>query len=561
MSDSDMPEAFPDFVSGPTGDATPDEDIRRSDQAENPSNTVFKYIGHGHRWYDPVYIVLQFFQYSRLGRRLPTGWRRRFYYMSNYLVQFNAVQRMRAGGGSKLDGPLNLPEDEHVTIPGIWVVDYFPPSLIDDLDKAIRHNHWDFRPHIGMGESNKEELTSSRRGQGRAWWRITDIAQPRNGHGGANDGRGKLPREFSAVELKGVPIGEGITAVIAFFPLSKSGSAIVDEVWHDAHEPALARSNDRLVVAEDKRWVAFRQTQAARAKLHGLARTWLQSRCPGAFAQSQEEQPVMDFLLLDQFDPFVGENVDRETEDCMRALGLTESKMTWQTSLELPGLLLERSNPEFTPALQGGRTWALWGNRDSTMAKNLDFKHYGISDQSSALAHYVDDRMGDLVVRLGLSEFLDLLKAESALMRDGARTQHGKFGRKDLERLRRRFLTASLDFSSIELDVRQYNSRRWRDREALFVLDYTPWMRRSDEEAGCKTPKPVQVNKVLRKRQNKAARDLVVFDRSYREILSTVASIGASIDAFKIQRYAVWIAVSSAILALVSLLVSLSRSF
>lgn len=237
------------------------------------------------------------------------------------------------------------------------------------------------------------------------------------------------------------------------------------------------------------------------------------------------------------------------------ALGLTESHVTWRTSAELPGLLLEQSRQGFTSGIRE-RTWALWGNRDAVIAQGADLGGYG-SDLNSALAHYVDSRMGDFVVRLGLSEFLELLKAESATMRDSARAHHGRFGRRDLKRLRQRFLTASLDFSSIERDVKQYNSRRWRDREAWFVLDYTPWLRRQDADAGRKPFKPIQVNKDLRKGQNKAARDLVAFDRSYREILSTVASLGASIDAYKVQRYAIWIAIGSAIVAVATLWFSL----
>lgn len=262
----------------------------------------------------------------------------------------------------------------------------------------------------------------------------------------------------------------------------------------------------------------------------------------------------MDLLVLTQFDPSSGERPDRETEDRLRALGLTESGVTWQTSSELPGFLLEKVRPPFVPILQE-RTWALWGNR-STIAAGKDLSRYGFDDEGG-IANYVDDHMSDFVVRLGLSEFLELLKAESANMRDSARAHHGKFGRRDLKRLRQRFLTASLDFASIQRDVQQYNSRRWREREAWFILDYAPWIRRQDNEAGRKPFKPVPVNKDLRKRQNEAAKDLVAFDRSYREILSTVASLGASIDAFKVQRYAIWIAMASVIVALVTLWISL----
>ncbi|WP_395405557.1 hypothetical protein ACHMXB_21315 (plasmid) [Arthrobacter sp. UC242_113] len=390
---------------------------------------------------------------------------------------------------------------------------------------------------------------------GPSWWRIADISTREAGFGFPDGYQERLPKEFRAIELKGVPIGEGLTAVVAYFHLSEWGSASVDEVWHAEHRPALARTKGRLVVAEGEKWTAFRQTQAARDKLHAAARDWMSLHCPGAFVKSKEHQPAMDLVLLDQFDPSSGERSDRQTDDWMRALGLTESRVTWRTSGELPGLLLEQSRHGLTPGIEE-RTWALWGNRNASIAQGVDLRGYG-TDPIFALANYVDGRMGDFVVRLGLSDLLELLRAESAMMRDSARSHHGKFGRRDLKRLRQRFLTASLDFSSIERDLKQYNNRRWRDREAWFVLDYTPWLRKQDAEAGRKPFKPIQVNKELRKQQNKAARDLVSFDRSYREILATVASLGASIDAYKVQRYAIWIAIGSAILALVTLWISL----
>jgi hypothetical protein len=520
--------------------------------------TSFKYVGHGRRWYDPAYNLLRFLQYSWFGRRLPASWRRRVYYMSNYLVQLNEVERMVTEGGHTWDEPLNLPDDEHVAIPGIWVVDYFPPSLIDVLDKAIKTNRWDNRPHVGIDQSNAETLRASRRGSGTSWWRIADISSTGADSWFSTGYREKLPKEFTSIELKGIPIGEGLTAVIAYFHLSKWGSSLVDEIWHTVHPPSLARTKGHLVVAEGEKWAAFRQTQRTREGLHEVARNWMQLHCPGAFGKAKEHQPLMDLLLLDLFDPSTGEQPDRETEDWMRALGLTESGVFWRTSTDLPGFLLEQARQVLAPGIRK-RTWALWGNMTTAITQGANLRGYD-TGISSALAHYVDRRMEDLIVRLGLSDFLELLKSDSAIVRDSTRAHHRRFGRSDLKRLRQRFLTASLDFSSIERDVKQYNNRRWRDREPSFTLDYTPWIRRQDEEAGRTPFEPIRVNIELRKQQNKAARTLVSFDHSYREILATVASLGASIDAFKVQRLAIWIAISSAAVAFATLWVSLLSS-
>lgn len=196
MSDNDIPESFADHSTAPASRDIPGSgtDVLAIDQLEDEAEKSFKSVGYGQRWYDPVYNLLRFLQYSWLGKRLPASLRRRLYWMSNYLVQLNEVERMIAAGGRMWEEPLNLPDDEHVSVPGIWAVDYFPPSLIDELDKAIKANHWDNRPHIGMGQSSAETLKDSRQGSGPSWWRIADIAIPGAGYWFPDGYRESCPR-------------------------------------------------------------------------------------------------------------------------------------------------------------------------------------------------------------------------------------------------------------------------------------------------------------------------------------------------------------------------------
>lgn len=152
-------------------------------------------------------------------------------------------------------------------MPAIWIVDFFAPSNIDELKRAIRRNGWNDRPHIGLMEPSLEALERSRQGSGRIWWHIAQIADPKAGYFFPNGHRENLPAEFSAVELTGVPIGDSLTAVISYFHLSKPAMSSVDEVWHADHEAALARRKGRLVAAEGKKWVTFRRTQNSRQQL------------------------------------------------------------------------------------------------------------------------------------------------------------------------------------------------------------------------------------------------------------------------------------------------------
>jgi hypothetical protein len=174
-------------------------------------------------------------------------------------------------------------------------------------------------------------------------------------------------------------------------------------------------------------------------------------------------------------------------------------------------------------------------------------------EEPRAIGHKVNDYMQDVFPRLALSEFLKLKREQNASLRDRARAQHGKFGRKDLKLLRDNFLTSSLDTSSIARDIGSFKAGSGRFTSALFYGEPAPWMRRSNSEQSDGDEREDFLNK-LSEQQEKVATELVVFDADYRDILSTVASIGSSIYAFRVQRYAMAIAVLSIFIAVIALL-------
>lgn len=560
------PSARLDDALGPSSAADDHElvDLTPADLPDTPNgddeldvDETFDEIGRGHRWYDPLYSLLRILQYQPLFKsNLPESVRRHLYYASNYLMQHNQVKRYQALGPRGSFDQISIPVDEHVTIPSIWAVEYFAPSQINALNTAIRLNHWDRRQHGGLAEPMIETLRKSRQGNGYSWWRIADIYSPYSGWIYPDGYREDLPEQISSVELKGVTVGDSLTAVIAHFRMHPSAWEGVDAVWHADHIPAIATAKGRLAVAEGKKWVTFRRTQEARAELHQVARTWLRDRCPGAFVEAGQPQPLADLVLLTVADPTLATRPDRGTGDILRALGLTESQVTQVTSPHLPGLVLEQARQDMVPGLDARQLWSLWGQKEH-VASNIDLASHG-GDADWGISHVVDDRARTFLVRLGLTHLLDLLTKQSATARDEARARHGRFGRRDLRQLRHSFLTTSLDVASITKDIRRYGEpAARREEEVQFSIDYAVWFREEDQRAGRTVAAPIDFNAKIIQRQDAKAREVEAFDRDYRDILSTVASLGASIDAFKVQRYAVFIAFASTLLALLTLWISL----
>ncbi|KQR65747.1 hypothetical protein ASF89_00670 [Frigoribacterium sp. Leaf172] len=181
----------------------------------------------------------------------------------------------------------------------------------------------------------------------------------------------------------------------------------------------------------------------------------------------------------------------------------------------------------------------------------------GTEDASVADAGYfVGEEMTDYFTRTGLTALLDQLRSNASIAYDNARELHGGTSSRDLKRLRDRTLTTSLDLARLEEDIETYNNQHWREREPQFHLDYTPAVKKLDAEAGRSAFERVDLNKSDRDRQKQLAKEIVAFDARYRDVLSTAASLGASLDARRAQRLATGVSLVSLGVALVTLWVT-----
>lgn len=115
-------------------------------------------------------------------------------------------------------------------------------------------------------------------------------------------------------------------------------------------------------------------------------------------------------------------------------------------------------------------------------------------DKNRAIAHATDNRMRNFLVMLAVSEFLAVMEARYAELRDSARAQHRSFTAKGVRLLRKSFLTLSLDLTSVFRDVDSFWQRTWRDRgDTQFVLNHAPWIAAADKAAGRKPFMPIDM--------------------------------------------------------------------
>jgi hypothetical protein len=400
-----------------------------------------------------------------------------------------------------------------------------------------------------MDSGGTQSLTSSRSGQGKTWWRIADLTSRSAVYRSIGAERARLPAGVESINLVGVSIGNGLTAVVAGFILNESISERLNEQLHAPHLHEVIRRKGRLAAAQGPKAVLHYRVQNVRNDIHRDLRRWMSQTLPGTFARAHHPHPLFDLVFFDVADPFDHDEGKHVENDALRAIGINENSVNLSRSGEFPGLLLEPPDRVGWAPDISKNVWSLWGNRSAVPALTEGTGNSGCS----AAGYYVGEAMTDYIARSGLTALLYLLHGNASNAHDNAHKLHGGTSSRDLKRLRDRTLTTSLDLARLEEDIRVYNSRRWRDREPQFYLDLAPWFKKRDEEEGRKPSKPVDLNKSERKLQKRLARELVAFDAEYREVLGTVASLGASLDSRRVQRVATWVAAVSLGVALVTL--------
>lgn len=504
------------------------------------------------RWYDIPYKVLWSLQTKWRRKIIPKPVLRAFHRLSTALRQFNELERDRIWDLNDRMRNFRVPPDEHVTMPGVWVVELFPPSAFARLEQAIRRNGWDRNRWMSGGQdTNVNMLLKSRSRAGWKWWQMVFIQDIKGTYLAPDSVRTKLPPEFSCIELKATQIGSGLTAVVAHVQLSQLGAMKLNETWHQPHEPKLIRRDGRLQ-ALDRMWAGWHVTQTAREQLHQLARTWMKDNCCGSFAEFNSPQTLVDMLILDQHDPTeVREQHDRDLFDVFRALGITETDVYYYTSAEIPKMQLVRTSPLMARGMSTDRTWAIWGRRQAVRDSATHMTGYS-DNPNQAIAHRYSDAIESCLLTLAVSDLLETIEDRYALIRDRARAQHGHFKAKVIKDLREQLLTLSIDVATIRRDLeRSWKSRPRFEHETEFTLEYSPRVRADSDKY-----EPIHMNTELRNRQKESFEELTAADRDYRDILSTVASLGASADSSKTGRRALVVALVSLVVAVATVLVA-----
>lgn len=512
-------------------------------------------IGHTwKRWYDIPYRMLWWIMRGRLKNMIPRSFKDFALKGVNNLLQFNEFDRLKRWDRKDRFHNLHVPDDEHVTIPAILTVELFTPNDIPRLEKLIKRNGWDKQTRT-FDEPNSKRLAQARSRDSSSWWRFVTIVDKNSGIFTGDTKQEKLPEGISAIRLKAVQVGSGLTALVACFTLNEESAHHLDDVWHsDDHEPFMEYVSGRFR-PHSRSDAAYKATQMARKNKNDEVRKWMSERCPGYFASHREALITLDVILTDKYDPTSGSKKvpDIDMQDALHALGIDVADFYRITAPELPTFALSQANRMSKQYLNSSRTWSLISKRSKLQQATENFKYQG-GDENWGAAHIANERLGDTLILLAVSELLTMLEKQYSILRDTAQLHHEKFKVSNLNKLNKILLDSSLTLASIRRDVKKLQgNRRWFEG-ASFTMKISPFFK---DKMGKKDNEPIKFHEDVLVQQEKTFARLSQVDKDYRDILATVSSVGATASTIRLTRWALIVALGSLLASAVAIIVTI----
>lgn len=504
------------------------------------------------RSFERIDKVLYWVRRTRAAKLAPDRFLTPIDYLINLNTQYRDHRRALTGFRWGDEDECTVPPTDHVRIPSLFVVELFPPSVKENLDRAINRNRWDTKQLRMFGHHYMPTPDEARSGDRWPWWNLGEVVRRGSNVTVGDAVRRKMPKEFDRVELKALQIGQGITAVMAKFDLNYAAVSRLDEAWHRDYQPEMywGKRGGEWPRPLSPDFVAFRRVQEERGRLHYAARQWFSTKWPGFFATNGQPQPLLDIVLLDEISAYPETRPARGVDGAVRALGLPHTVYV-QRSTKFPAMTIGERDIRSDSDMEDRRTWAIWGNRTEILDGLAEaLTSHGLGQGDSSIAHYVQDAIEDYFLRLSISEMLEVCQGRYASMRDAAR-QHGQ-----LDRLRASLLTLSVDMSSIDRDIRAYNERGWQRDYAQFFFEEAPFLVAEREQHGSASRESINMNEHLLNDQMGMLETLRAADNDYRGILTAAASLTSSLQSIRLAKTAVWVAISSLGVAAVTLLIT-----
>jgi hypothetical protein len=497
-------------------------------------------IGARWRWYDWPYRALDLaFTKRKYWPHAPKWCRHAVYGMQHWLRMHNELERQRI---AHLNDPIYnivVPDDEEVSLPCFWLVEYYTPSHAERLMRRVSGRKWTNADFTHPGSPGTSIREGRKRDGGLGWQTIATLVKP--DYVGFYPGavRRKFPKEFKSISLSLLPLGSALTAIVAQFNLTETASTELDASLRAEHRPQLYRHKGSLQV-QQRMFVALDAVKKTRKKMHQVGRDWFADELPGLFAvEAKASHPTLDMLFTQGHDPFKKDHPDRREANFQRALGLDQEPFSLTHSPEWKRVRIMEYQFETVDRVLQDSSLVLVAKFDDALGRKKTFEHHGEKRTEAAIYREINYGAPGLLTRYGLFELLRVKQEAVAIARDQASSLHSRRPVTSAKKLRRSVLRSSIDMATITHDIETLTGNDY-----MYEWQVPTLVSRKRNDSGWSKPKDGVLTEWAR-RQSKEARKLADLDRELLGILDLASNLTASIEGIRSQRWSLLVAVLS----------------
>lgn len=441
-----------------------------------------------------------------------------------------------------------LPDGEEVHLTGIWVVELYLPSTIDQLIRGIEVLGWS-RGRTHSDEDLREWIRVSRSQGGGGWTSLGLVSSPSRPHF-ASERVAELPSGVRAAFPYLYSVSSAMTALVILFVIDDERATGLIPILRADYatrlvplQPWMGSSGAVKRIIRRIGWRLARKTSIALRhsvlRPHDLRRRaagqylrerreacsdWVREHLPGAFSLGlgNRELPGAQLLITEVVEP-LSEAIDA-ARWAYEATGLSGSYRAWRAD-EWPAVRLA-----FPDAFrdESSRTLTVACRR----ADSYDPATAHIQDQSNwSIAQYADDRIRGLLIRWGSSMLLAEHRRRLSVVRDllGAGPRRHSAVR-NLKRARELVAVEALDAEVTATEIKRVASDdllyRW---DVLEPVEARPIRSKSTSE-------PARLLESLRLGQIQEADELTEQLRLVMGAIASSSNITAAISSLRLQR-------------------------
>src|SRR5258706_7691407 len=264
-----------------------------------------------------------------------------------------------------------IPEGERVEVPCIWVIEAFPPSLIENLKIGAERLGWD-KENTFLNDDFIEAVQSMRESErGGGWLNLGFITSPAQKTFPFAGRQAQLPNGIRSIHVTLAQEMPSITMLCCCFMMDSDSTHLLEQPLQEPFSTQKEQVRGGILyrgVEEQKQ----NAVETMRSYLHDICTRWVIEHFPGYFAAegSEKSLPCCELMLFDKAEEFYQRDT-RKDLDYVDMLASRFGTSVWKSDdLENLYLRLEERNTSAT------RRCALIGNKNLIFA-NADLKMYG----------------------------------------------------------------------------------------------------------------------------------------------------------------------------------------